>query len=163
MGAWAEHEFGVKTLPPRAYLFAGTSGAAKIDAVVGTFGRVLFHRHDVYDRYLVSGGNAAVMFQLGHVVADVVEKFKRLTREIPGKDIPDPRADRLAIGHGEVGRSLHRAQVSPSLLRPDRGTRQLPVRQFDAVTVPSRRGASGAATRSRVERIPRRRALPVVS
>ena len=64
MGAWSENEFGVKTLPPRAYLFAGTSSQGKIDAVISTFGKVLLHRHDVYDRYLVGGGEATVMFQL---------------------------------------------------------------------------------------------------
>lgn len=78
MGAWAEHEFGIKTLPPRAYLFAGTSGAAKIDAVVGSFGKVLFHHHDVYDRYLVSGGDATVMFQLygAPILCDLVTVLK---------------------------------------------------------------------------------------
>ena len=64
MGAWAEHEFGVKTLPPRAYLFAGTSDRAKIDAAISGFDKVLVHRHDVYERYLVSGSDATVMFQL---------------------------------------------------------------------------------------------------
>jgi hypothetical protein len=66
MGSWAENEFGVRALPPRAYLFAGTSSREKIDAVISSFGIVLFHRHDVYERYLVSseGGDAAVMFQL---------------------------------------------------------------------------------------------------
>ena len=78
MGAWAEHEFGVKTLPPRAYLFAGTSGASKIDAVVGSFGKVLFHHQDVYDRYLVSGGDATVMFQLygAPIMCDLVTVLK---------------------------------------------------------------------------------------
>lgn len=62
MGNWAESEFGVKTLPPRAYLFAGTSGRTKIDAIVNSFGTVLHHQHDVYERYLVQ--DATVMFQL---------------------------------------------------------------------------------------------------
>lgn len=66
MGKWAKSEFGVETLPPRAYLFAGTSERAKIDQVINSFGKVLFHRHDVCERYLVSGkkGDATIMFQL---------------------------------------------------------------------------------------------------
>jgi len=66
MGSWSECEFGVETLPSRAYLFAGISGREKIDAVVGSFDEILLHRHDVYERYLVSGakGETSVMFQL---------------------------------------------------------------------------------------------------
>jgi purine-nucleoside phosphorylase len=78
MGAWAEHEFGVKILPPRAYLFAGPSSAGRIGAVIGSFGKVLFHRHDVYDRYLVTGGDATVMFQLygAPIMCDLVTVLK---------------------------------------------------------------------------------------
>lgn len=78
MGAWAEIEFGVKILPSRAYLFAGISGKEKIDAVVGSFDRVLVHRHDCYERYLVSGSEAAVMFQLygAPILCDLVTVLK---------------------------------------------------------------------------------------
>ena len=78
MGAWAEHEFGVKTLPPRAYLFAGTSGRAKIDAAIGEFDKVLVHRHDVYERHLVSGSDATVMFQLygAPIMCDLITVLK---------------------------------------------------------------------------------------
>jgi len=80
MGSWSEGEFGIKTLPPRAYLFAGTSGREKIDAVVGALGTVLLHRHDVYERYLVSGnkGDVSVMFQLygAPVMCDLVTVLK---------------------------------------------------------------------------------------
>lgn len=80
MGSWAESEFGVKTLPPRAYLFAGLSGQNKIDAVVGAFGKALLHRHDVYERYLISGakGDVSVMFQLygAPIMADLVTVLK---------------------------------------------------------------------------------------
>jgi hypothetical protein len=80
MGSWSECEFGVKTLPPRAYLFAGTSGREKIDAVIGSFDKVLLHRHDVYERYLVRGdkGDASVMFQLygAPIMCDLVTVLK---------------------------------------------------------------------------------------
>ena len=78
MGAWAEHEFGVKKLPPRAYLFAGTSSKAKIEATISTFNKVLFHRHDVCERYLVSGGDATVIFQLygAPILCDLVTVLK---------------------------------------------------------------------------------------
>jgi hypothetical protein len=80
MGSWAENEFGIKTLPPRTYLFAGNSTREKIDAVIGSFGKVLFHRHGVYERYLVSGegGHAIVMFQLygAPIMCDLVTILK---------------------------------------------------------------------------------------
>jgi hypothetical protein len=80
MGSWAENEFGSKTLPPRAYLFAGNSTREKIDAVISSFNKVLFHRHDVYERYLVSGegGHATVMFQLygAPIMCDLVTVLK---------------------------------------------------------------------------------------
>ncbi len=66
MGKWAKSEFGIETLPSRAYLFAGPSERVKIDQVVNSFGQVLFHQHGISERYLVSGknGDAIVMFQL---------------------------------------------------------------------------------------------------
>jgi len=78
MGAWAKYEFGATTLPPRAYLFAGTSSRDKIDAVVSSFGKVLFHRHDTYERYLLTGRDATVMFQLygAPIVCDLVTVLK---------------------------------------------------------------------------------------
>lgn len=80
MGNWAKSEFGIKTLPHCAYLFAGTSERAKIDDVINSFGKVLFHRHDVYERYLVAGdqGEATVMFQLygASIICDLVTILK---------------------------------------------------------------------------------------
>jgi purine-nucleoside phosphorylase len=80
MGSWSECEFGIKTLPPRTYLFAGTSSQEKIDAVIGAFDKVLLHRHDVYERYLVSSatGEASVMFQLygAPIMCDLVTVLK---------------------------------------------------------------------------------------
>ncbi len=76
MGLWAEAEFGVKLLPQRAYLFAGPSGREKVNAIVNIFGKVLFHRHDVYERYVLkgAGGDASVMFQLygAPIICDLV-------------------------------------------------------------------------------------------
>lgn len=80
MGSWSECEFGIKTLPPRAYLFAGTSDREKIDAAIGSFDKILLHRHDVYERYLVSSakGEASVMFQLygAPIMCDLVTVLK---------------------------------------------------------------------------------------
>jgi purine-nucleoside phosphorylase len=80
MGSWSEHEFGTATLPPRAYLFAGSSSREKIDAIVGAFDNVHFHRHDVYERYLVGGAKAevSVMFQLygAPIMCDLVMVLK---------------------------------------------------------------------------------------
>ena len=80
MGKWAESEFGVKTLPPRAYLFAGASTRPKIDAVVNSFGKVLFHQHGIIERYLVEGekGGATIMFQLygASILCDLVTILK---------------------------------------------------------------------------------------
>lgn len=80
MGSWSEHEFGTATLPPRAYLFAGSSSREKINAVVGAFDKVHFHRHDVYERYLVGGpkAEASVMFQLygAPIMCDLVTILK---------------------------------------------------------------------------------------
>lgn len=80
MASWSECEFGVKTLPPRAYLFAGESTREKIDTVVNTFDKVLLHRHDVYERYLVTGkgAGATVMFQLygAPIMCDLVTILK---------------------------------------------------------------------------------------
>ncbi len=80
MGKWAESEFGVKTLPPRAYLFAGPSTRPKVDAVVNTFGKVLFHQYVVSERYLVDGekGGATILFQLygAPIMCDLVTILK---------------------------------------------------------------------------------------
>ena len=80
MGRWAESEFGVSILPPHAYLFAGSSSRKKIDAILGDFGKVLYHRQDVYDRYLLSGTreDAIVVFQLygAPIVCDLVSVLK---------------------------------------------------------------------------------------
>jgi purine-nucleoside phosphorylase len=80
MGSWSECEFGIKTLPPRAYVFAGPSSRDKINAVIGSFEKVLFHRHDVYERYLVGADEAAasVMFQLygAPIMCDLVKVLK---------------------------------------------------------------------------------------
>jgi len=80
MGSWVESEFGVITLPPRAYLFAGLSNREKIDAVLDSFGKVLYHRHDLYERYLVggAGAEASLMFQLygGPIMCDLVTILK---------------------------------------------------------------------------------------
>jgi purine-nucleoside phosphorylase len=80
MGSWSENEFGVKTLPPLAYLFAGASTREKIDAIVNSFDEILVHRYDVYERYLVGGdkGEAAIMFQLygAPIMCDLVTVLK---------------------------------------------------------------------------------------
>lgn len=80
MGKWAESEFGVKSLPPLAYLFAGSSTRPKIDAVVNSFGKVIFHQQDVYERFLVYGekGGATIMFQLygAPIMCDLVTILK---------------------------------------------------------------------------------------
>lgn len=55
MGRWPESEFGVAAQPRRAYLFAELSVREKIEAVLGEFGKVTVHRHDVYERYIVDG------------------------------------------------------------------------------------------------------------
>lgn len=66
MGNWAATEFGVSILPARAYLFAGVSQPAKVDAIIHHLGTVQVHRQDVYERFLVTHGDrqTAVMFQL---------------------------------------------------------------------------------------------------
>jgi hypothetical protein len=80
MGRWAESEFGVATLPHRAYVFAGPSNREKIDAILGSFGKALVHRHDIYERYLVgdAGGDAAFIFQLygAPILCDLVTVLK---------------------------------------------------------------------------------------
>jgi purine-nucleoside phosphorylase len=80
MGRWAEAEFGRKILPPRAYLFAGVSRPEKVDAIISTFGTVLLHRQDVYERFLVSGtkGEVSIMFQLygAPIMCDLVSVLR---------------------------------------------------------------------------------------
>jgi hypothetical protein len=80
MSRWAKSEFGVETLPKRAYLFAGGSTREKIEAVIGCFDKVLSHAHDVYERFLVTSdkGDAAVMFQLygAPIMCDLVSVLK---------------------------------------------------------------------------------------
>jgi hypothetical protein len=66
MGRWAESEFGRDTLPSQAYIFPGMSSREKIEAALGAFGRVRFHRHDVYERFLAGedGDEACLLFHL---------------------------------------------------------------------------------------------------
>lgn len=53
MGAWAKHEMGRASLPRKCFLFAGTTPEEHKEKVLSNFDKIEFHKHDVYERYIV--------------------------------------------------------------------------------------------------------------
>jgi purine-nucleoside phosphorylase len=66
MGNWSKHEFKRSKLPKRCFLFAGTTPEERKDKILNKFNEILFHKHDVYERYIVTDGKQEyiILFQV---------------------------------------------------------------------------------------------------
>lgn len=88
MGKWSQWEFGRDQLPLRAFIFGGNTSRAIIDRVIGSYDRILFHKHDNYEPYLVktAGQETLLAFQVygAPMVADLLKLLRdgRLRRAI---------------------------------------------------------------------------------
>ena len=80
MGVWAKHEFNREILPEVCYLFAGTADEETKQKVLSKFGEIKFHKHDMYERYIVSDGNVeyVLIFQVYGAIltADLLKVLK---------------------------------------------------------------------------------------
>lgn len=80
MGEWAKHEFAREVLPKRCFLFAGTTPKHVKNSILDYYDEVVFHKHDVYERYIVKGsrGEDVLIFQAygAAVVADLLTILK---------------------------------------------------------------------------------------
>lgn len=56
MGNWTKFEFGRETLPSRCYLFAGDVPEERKNSILSFYESVEFHKHTVYERYIVFDG-----------------------------------------------------------------------------------------------------------
>ena len=54
MGDWAKHEMDRTSLPQKCYIFAGTTLDEQKEKILSMFEKINFHKHDVYERYIVS-------------------------------------------------------------------------------------------------------------
>jgi Purine-nucleoside phosphorylase len=57
MGNWTKYEFGRDKLPNRCYLFAGDVPEERKNSMLSFYEKVEFHKHTVYERYIVSNGS----------------------------------------------------------------------------------------------------------
>lgn len=80
MGKWARHEYGRDKLPRRCYLFAGTTPEDVKQSIIKQYDEVIFHKHDVYERYIVKADTKEnlLIFQAygAAVVADLLAILK---------------------------------------------------------------------------------------
>lgn len=80
MGNWAKSEFTREVLPRRCYLFAGTTPEHIKIEILKQYNEIIFHKHDVYERYIVKGkkGEEILIFQAygAAVVADLLSILK---------------------------------------------------------------------------------------
>ncbi len=80
MGVWAKHEFSREVLPEVCYLFAGTADEQTKQKVLARFSEIKFHKHDIYERYIVSDGNMeyVLLFQIYGAIltADLLKVLK---------------------------------------------------------------------------------------
>lgn len=58
MGNWTRHEFNRDELPARCFLFARDHSQKRIEAVLSHYETVLFHKHTVYEAFIVSNRNS---------------------------------------------------------------------------------------------------------
>ena len=80
MGKWVIHEFGIEKLPKRCYLFAGTTPEDVKNKILQQYNEIVFHKHDVYERYIVKDKQRedVLIFQAygAAVVADILAILK---------------------------------------------------------------------------------------
>lgn len=81
MGDWARYEFGRDTLPRRCYIFAGDVEEERKNSILSLYEKIEFHKHTVYERYIVSKDNkedllifqvygAPIISDLGYILKD---------------------------------------------------------------------------------------------
>lgn len=57
MGSWTKHEFNRDKLPERCFLFAGDHSEKRRKEILSHYETIVFHKHTVYEAYIVSNGN----------------------------------------------------------------------------------------------------------
>ena len=76
MGDWSKWELGRERLPERAIIFGGNTPRSSIDRMVNSYDRVLFHKHDNYEPFIVESNGAEMLlaFQVygAALVADLL-------------------------------------------------------------------------------------------
>jgi uridine phosphorylase len=76
MGKWSRWELGRDLLPSPAFFFGGNTPRSSIERIVGSYERVLFHKHDNYEPFLVEakGRETLLAFQVygAPMVADLL-------------------------------------------------------------------------------------------
>ena len=76
MGRLSKWELERDHLPSLAMLFGGNTPRSSIERIVGRYERVVFHKHDNYEPFLVDAGGreALLVFQLygAPLVADLL-------------------------------------------------------------------------------------------
>jgi nucleoside phosphorylase len=88
MGDWAKMEFGRNDLPPRCFLVAGGTPAGIAERMTRALGEVTFHRHDVYERYLLRNGEAEeIILALQFYGAPVVCDFLKILQDGGTKEV----------------------------------------------------------------------------
>lgn len=81
MGNWTRFEFGRDILPRRCYIFAGDIDEERKSSILSLYDSIEFHRHTVYERYIVSKNNiedllifqvygASTICDLGYILKD---------------------------------------------------------------------------------------------
>jgi hypothetical protein len=79
MGRLSKWELERDHLPSLAMLFGGNTSRSSIERIVGRYERVVFHKHDNYEPFLVDAGGreALLVFQLygAPLVADLLHVF----------------------------------------------------------------------------------------
>ncbi|HAX73156.1 MAG TPA: hypothetical protein DCY20_06495 [Firmicutes bacterium] len=75
MGSWTKYEFGRESLPKRCFIFAGDIPEDIKHEVLSCYDEVLFHKHTVYERYIVRSQDQEhlLLFQVygAPVISDV--------------------------------------------------------------------------------------------
>lgn len=73
---WSHWEFHRDHLPPHAFVFGGNTPRASIDRIVGSYDRVLLHKHDNYEPFILEsrGREALLAFQVygAPMIADLL-------------------------------------------------------------------------------------------
>jgi len=75
VGEWTKHEFNRDNLPERCFFFAGDHSENRIKAILSHYQTIIFHKHTVYEAYIVSNedNEDLLLFQVygGSVTADI--------------------------------------------------------------------------------------------
>jgi hypothetical protein len=58
VGNWTKYEFNRDKLPERCFLFAGEQSEKRREEILSHYETIVFHKHTVYEAYIVSNGNS---------------------------------------------------------------------------------------------------------